>query len=91
MTTKLADSKGRVALGPAFANKLVIVENVDDTEVRIIAATVIPERELWLHQNSKALAAVQKGLSQARAGRIVKVPSDLGLAKKKTRKKHRST
>lgn len=77
MTTKTADSKGRVALGAKFANKTVIIEEVDDTEVRVIAATVIPERELWLHQNDKAGAAVQRGLEQARAKKFSASPPDL--------------
>ncbi|MBI3461705.1 MAG: hypothetical protein HY000_01390 [Planctomycetes bacterium] len=77
MITKLADSKGRVALGPQFANKTVIIQHIDETEVRVIAAAVIPEREVWLHKNTQAMASVQKGLSQARAGKLSKRPPDL--------------
>ena len=77
MNTKLADSKGRIALGAKFANKTVIVEEIDDLEVRIIAAAVIPERELWLHKNEKAMAAVQQGLAQARSRRFSKNPPNL--------------
>lgn len=77
MTTKTADSKGRVALGAKFANKTVIIEVVDDTEVRVIAASVIPERELWLHRNDKAGASVQRGLEQARAKKFSTSPPDL--------------
>ena len=51
MLPKTTDSKGRVTLGPKFANRAVLIEAVDDTEVRVIAARIIPERELWLHQN----------------------------------------
>lgn len=43
---KTADSKGRLTLGPKFANRDVIVEQVDDTEVRVILARVVPERDL---------------------------------------------
>lgn len=77
MTTKLADSKGRVALGPKFANKTVIIQEVDDTEVRVIAASVIPEREMWLQTNKQAMAAVRKGLAQAASGKFSKTPPDL--------------
>lgn len=38
MSIKTTDSKGRIAIGPQFANKAVIVEEVDETEIRIIAA-----------------------------------------------------
>jgi predicted transcriptional regulator len=73
MVTKTADSKGRVALGQRFANKTVIIEEIDETEVRIVAAVVIPEREMWLHRNEQAIAAVQRGLAQAKAGQLRKI------------------
>ena len=66
MTVKIADSKGRVVLGPQFANKPVIIEEVDETEVRVIAAEVVPQRELWLHRNIKARDSVHRGLAQAK-------------------------
>jgi hypothetical protein len=77
MITKLADSKGRIVLGSKFANKTVIVEEIDDLEVRIIAAAVVPERELWLHKNEKAMAMVQQGLVHARSRRFSKTPPNL--------------
>ena len=75
MTTKTADSKGRVTLGNRFANRTVIIEEVDETEVRITLARVIPEREAWLYENDKALTSVRRGLTQARAGKTVKGPN----------------
>lgn len=84
MTTKVADSKGRIALGAKFANKQVIIKEVDQTEVRIIAAAVIPEREVWLFKNQTALQSVQRGLKQAAAGsfskRAPKIEDDAKLA-----------
>ena len=77
MTTKTADSKGRISLGSRFANQTVIVEDVDLTEVRITLAQVIPQREVWLHKNPKAKAAVLRGLAQAGAGKAAKSPPDL--------------
>ncbi|MEX2112420.1 MAG: hypothetical protein WD845_04500 [Pirellulales bacterium] len=73
MTIKTVDSKGRIALGSRFANKTVIIEEVDETEIRIIAASVIPERELWLHKNEAAMASVQRGLQQAAAGQLTEI------------------
>ena len=72
MTTKTADSKGRVSLGSRFANQTVIVEDVDATEVRITLAEIIPQREIWLHKNPKAKASVLRGLEQAKAGKTAK-------------------
>jgi hypothetical protein len=77
MTTKLVDGKGRITLGPRFANKTVIVEEVDETEIRIIAAAVVPEREMWLQRNRHAKTAVLRGLKQARTGKISRRPPDL--------------
>ena len=77
MAVKIADSKGRIALGPQFANKPVIIEEVDDTEVRVIAAEVVPKRELWLHRNIKARDSVHRGLGQAKARKFSDGPPDL--------------
>lgn len=75
MTTKTADSKGRITLGDRFANRTVIVEEVDETEVRITLARVIPERESWLYENPQALASVRRGLDQASKGKTTKGPN----------------
>ena len=77
MTTKTVDAKGRIVLGPRFANKTVIVEDIDETEVRIVAAAVIPERELWLHKNATAMKNVQKGLAEVRSGKFSKRIPDI--------------
>ena len=77
MTTKLADAKGRVALGPRFANQTVIVDEIDPTEVRVTVAAVLPQRELWLRSNADAKASVLRGLAQARRGKFTKTPPDL--------------
>jgi hypothetical protein len=77
MSTKLADSKGRVALGPRFANQTLIVEEIDPTEVRITIAAVMPQREMWLHRNPSVKDSVLRGLAQARSGKFSKVPPNL--------------
>jgi len=38
MLTKTVDSKGRITLGEKFANQQVIIEQVDETEVRVTLA-----------------------------------------------------
>jgi hypothetical protein len=72
--TKTADAKGRVALGKRFANRHVLIQTVSDTEIVVKLARVIPDDEVWLYQNSEALAAVQEGLEQARRGEVVQGP-----------------
>lgn len=75
--SKTVDGKGRLALGPRFANRTVLIRNVDETEVVVTLARVIPEREAWLYENPKARALVKTGLEQAAAGRFHKAPPDL--------------
>lgn len=79
---KSTDSKGRVTLGGHFANRAVIVEHRSDDEVVVRLARVIPEREVWLYENPKALASVRRGLDQARKGNVTKNPPDLKAAAK---------
>ena len=79
---KSADSKGRVTLGGHFANRAVIVEQRSDDEVVVRLARVIPEREVWLYKNPKALASVRRGLDQARKGDVAKNPPDLKASAK---------
>lgn len=74
------DAKGRVTLGDRFKNSTVLVEDNGD-EVVIRLARVVPERELWLHKNKKALGQVLHGLEEARLGKHAKAP-DLIAAKK---------
>jgi predicted transcriptional regulator len=70
MTTKTADSKGRVSLGQAFANKLMQVEEEADGRLILIPCRAIPEREAWLYENEFALNMVREGLEDAAAGRL---------------------
>ncbi len=74
MTTKTTDKKGRIMLGRRFANKTFIVVEIDETEVHITEAAVIPKRELWLNENAEAKASVMRGLAPAKAGEFVAGP-----------------
>ncbi len=75
--TKTTDAKGRVTLGQRFANKTVIIRDVDATEMVVTIARVIPEREAWLHENKVAKGLVMTGLQQAAAGQFSDSPPDL--------------
>ncbi len=79
MTTKTADSKGRVALGKDFANSPVMIERVSPTEVRITKARVVPDSEGWLWDNQEALKMVKRGLRQAKNREFAEHPPDLDL------------
>ncbi len=76
-STKTTDAKGRVALGQRFANKTVIIREIDATEVVITIARVVPEREAWLLDNQVAKELVTRGLHQADARQFSDSPPDL--------------
>ncbi|MGH8211283.1 MAG: hypothetical protein ACREU6_17135 [Steroidobacteraceae bacterium] len=79
---KNVDSKGRLTLGAAFANRTVIVEERGAGEVLIKLARVIPDQEAWLYDNEEALDSVRRGLQQAAARRFAKKGPDLKAAQK---------
>lgn len=79
MTTKTVDSRGRLSLGPDYANRLVIVKERDGGALEIIPAEAVPAREAWLYRDPEAREAVRQGLSGARAGRFAQ-PPDLDAA-----------
>lgn len=76
MATKTTDKKGRLLLGHRFANKTFIVEQIDETELRLTEAAIIPKRELWLRTNQLARAAIRRGIAQAKRGEFA-TPPDL--------------
>jgi hypothetical protein len=83
--TKQVDSKGRLTLGERFAGRVVIVRETDETELVITLARVIPEREAWLYENSKAKQMVFTGIEQAKKKKFVSAPdlhADEELARK---------
>ena len=79
VVAKNTDSKGRLTLGEAFANRTVLVEHHGD-EVIVRLARVIPERESWLYENKEALASVRRALKQAKEGRFAAKAPDLMAA-----------
>ena len=70
------DTKGRVVLGKAFANKHVIVR-IEGSVAHVELAKVVPEREAWLHENPEALRSVREGLKQASEGRLSESPPEI--------------
>lgn len=72
--TRSTDKKGRVTLPKEFADHLVIIEQVDETELRIKKARAVPENELWLWKNPVAAGLVLRGIEEARAAKFVSGP-----------------
>ncbi|MGE5608812.1 MAG: hypothetical protein ACM359_06140 [Bacillota bacterium] len=66
MTTRKADSKGRIVLGEQYANTTLLVEENPDGSVTLRPAVTVPAREAWLYNNPAASKLVFEGLRQAR-------------------------
>ena len=58
------DERGRITLGHFVKSKTYKVMINDAGQILLNPIVTIPERELWLWQNSSALAAVQRGSEQ---------------------------
>lgn len=73
-TTCKVDAKGRVSLGAAFANSLVLVSQLADGVVQVTLAEAVPAKEAWLHRNREAFKAVMRGLEQTGKGGFADSP-----------------
>jgi hypothetical protein len=67
---KTVDSKGRLMLGGSHANATYLIEERENGEVLLTPAMTIPIKEKWLFDNKKALGMVERGLADAKAGRV---------------------
>ena len=82
---RTVDGRGRLTIGPEFANQVVILTPLDGGGLEITPGEVVPAREVWLHRNPRAIKAVLKGLAQAKSQQFVEGPdieADAGLAEK---------
>ncbi len=71
------DSKKRVTLGDHVSKDLkidsyeVLVGEKGDVLLRPM--THIPAQERWIYENPKVYEALKQGLSQAKAGKVIKI------------------
>lgn len=75
MTTKMLDSRGRLTLGPEYANSMVLIDDSDPHRIVITRAVAVPASEAWLHANQGAMESVLRGLEQAKHGELVDGPN----------------
>lgn len=59
------DERGRITLGNFAKSKTYKVMINDAGQILLNPVVTVPEQELWLWQNSSALAAVGRGIEQA--------------------------
>lgn len=64
------DSQGRLNLGKKYASSTFLVEIVDEEDILLKKAAVIPERELWLLKDPEALKSIHRGLKDAKDGKL---------------------
>jgi hypothetical protein len=71
---KNVDKSGRIVI-KELSGAQVLIERINEDEFVVRRAAVIPTRELWLHQNPSAMAMVQRGLDDLKAGRFAADPT----------------
>ena len=69
------DGRGRILIPGLKGVEVVQVEALNDYEFIVRRMSTIPEREQWLWNNADAMASVQRGLAQAKAGEFADAPS----------------
>ena len=52
---KRIDAKGRLSLGPDYANLMVLIHENKAGDLVVQKADVVPSHEAWLYKNPKAL------------------------------------
>ena len=82
-----ADSKNRISLGRKVklaARHYRVLQDRVSGRIVLEPLAVVPLSEPWLDRSPKAKASVERGLADAKAGRLVDVPEDFS---KYTRRK----
>ena len=64
------DARGRLTLGAIAREKTYEVKENERGEIILTPVVSIPEREAWLYKNPAARELVERGIADARAGRI---------------------
>ncbi|OGI04716.1 MAG: hypothetical protein A2Y25_08065 [Candidatus Melainabacteria bacterium GWF2_37_15] len=64
------DTKGRITLGKLAENVSSFEIIVENGKIILEPLIEIPARELWLYKNPEALASLEKGVSEAKAGKV---------------------
>jgi hypothetical protein len=74
--SKRIDAKGRLTLGPAYANLIVLIHENKTGDLVIKKADIVPSHEAWLYENPKALQSLKRGILQAKKRQFVKDPME---------------
>lgn len=80
-----ADSKNRISLGRKVrlaARHYRVLQDRASGRIILEPLAVIPLSEPWLDRSPKAKASVERGLADAKAGRLVHAPEDFSRYKR---------
>jgi len=85
VTEARVDSKRRVALGRTLSAQVKSFKVYRNAHGQIVLdpMVLIPAHEAWLFKNKRASASVQRGLEDAKQGRLVKPKEDFSRYIKK--------
>lgn len=69
------DSRNRIPLTKALKNCTAKTFDMywEDDKLVLVPLVEIPERELWIYKNKKALASLERGLKDAAEGKVRKL------------------
>ena len=73
ISSKVADSKGRITIGSEYAQKTFLIEKNGGDTIILKMAEVVPIKEAWLWKNKLAFDKVMEGVEDAQKGRFKKV------------------
>ncbi len=79
VTEVKADSKNRISLGrkvQPIAKHYRVYQDSSTGKILLEPLLVIPVSEPWLNKNPKAKKSVERGIVQAKAGRLTKINED---------------
>jgi len=79
LTEVKADSKNRISLGRKVkltAKHYRVLQDRLSGRIILEPLVVIPFSEPWLEHDPKAKASVERGLADAKAGRLIDAPED---------------
>ncbi len=79
ITEVQADSKNRISLGRRVklaARRYRVLQDRSSGRIVLEPLVVIPLSEHWLDHSPKAKATLERGLADAKAGRLVDAPED---------------
>jgi len=68
----VADNRGRIVLGAEASAKAFSVR-VSDGDYILTPVKMVPEREMWLWTDNESRSSFERGIADAKAGRVTEM------------------